>query len=300
MEIPHPFVTQGATPMHVYDGELVGLTDAGGYDPVVELMSEKYMIREEDWLQPPGYVAPDYLSCKQVSGPNGSGNCIVSIFVPQAVIDSTVTDSVYINLHLDFAFKGNFTDLKSWDLTYDRYDRGGNVSPWDSSDALVDTVDNTGELAIADCTVYHFAHYTADDPQPVHEDAVENLNAFKRFTGVFGEVACDDGNPIADGIIILQKADSAATVMTADVDGAGFYRLGYQHKGKASAYQLQWCDDDLCTNTHTTGAFLLQSDGVIEVNLEATDLCDDLDGPVGASDWLAITLLYASGKFANQ
>ncbi|MFC1688453.1 hypothetical protein ACFL07_02185 [Pseudomonadota bacterium] len=52
---------------------------------------------------------------------------------------------------------------------------------------------------------------------------------------------------------------------------------------KASVYQLQWCDDESCTNTHTMGTFMLQSNGA-----------------VGESAWLLIAPFYASGKFANK
>jgi hypothetical protein len=298
MEIPYPFITQGATPMHVYDGELVGMTSEGCYDPVEELMNHKYEITENDWLQPDGYTLPPYLSCEKITGAGDSGLCLVSVVVPQQVIDATVSNFLYVNLHLDYGFKGNFTDLNPNDGAPDRYDRGGYVSPWNSSDALVNTSDNTGEIAIADCSVYNFAHYIEDDPTPVHEDAVENLNEFKRFTGVFGRVSCDDGLAIG-GFLDLVDSDGMLAKST-EIDAEGYYGLSYKHKGRSEAYHLVWCADAGCSSMHATDSFMLQSNGEVEVNLEATDLCDDLDGNVDGSDWQAILPVYTKGKYANK
>ena len=108
-------------------------------------------------------------------------------------------------LHMDYGLKGPHIDANPFDDLDDRYDRGGFVSQWGSSDALEDTLDNTGVVAIADCSDYNFSH--AESGDLLDGDYVQNLNIFKQFTGVFGRVYCDEADSAAiPGYLELQHA----------------------------------------------------------------------------------------------
>jgi hypothetical protein len=48
-----------------------------------------------------------------------------------------------------------------------------------------------------------------------------------------------------------------------------------------------------------TDPFPLQGNATVEIDLDAVDSCDDLDGPDDSSDWVEITPVYFKGKFKN-
>jgi hypothetical protein len=173
--VPWPFITQGATPLHVYNGDDVGTVDTC-FMPTVTLMNEKYLITLDDWIQPAGYTAPDWLSCDQVNDIGESGFCTLLIDIPEVVIEAVPSKLLYINLHLDYGLKGNFTDGLPPFGAADLYDFGASESPCGSRDALQDTPNANGPVAIQDCTDYNFSHY--DESGLLFDDSSVNLNIF--------------------------------------------------------------------------------------------------------------------------
>jgi hypothetical protein len=302
--IPYPFVTQGATPLHVYDADLVPSNGSGCLAPETALADAQTEILLEDWIQDAGYAAPAYLECDQVDQDPAVGEdgwCTITVDIPQAVIDATTDDLLYLNVHLDYGLKGPGVDANPFDDFVDRYDRAGSVSQWGSSDALENTSDNSGDVAIADCSVYDFAHDVGEVPQ--FADTVENLNFFKNISGAFGRVFCDDSGDAIAGFLYLERTNNpghANAVASTEIDEDGYYLLGYKHKGKPTNYQIRWCDAVDCSgDNHVTDPFPLQGNATVEIDLEAVDSCDDLDGPDDSSDWVEITPVYFKGKFKN-
>jgi len=138
---------------------------------------------------------------------------------------------------------------------------------------------------------------------PQLADEVQNLNLFKKISGAFGRVFCaDTGNGIA-GFLHLEvegETNFNKAVFTSEIDGDGYYVLGYKHKGKSANYQIRWCDADDCSgDQHVTDPFPLQGNGTVEIDIEAVDSCDELDGPDESSDWEMISPAYFKGKFKN-
>jgi hypothetical protein len=176
IEVPWPFITQGATPLHIYNGEDVGSSDSC-FMPEEVLFNEKYIITLDDWNQHAGYVAPDYLVCDQVDAVGEDGFCTLTVFIPQEAIDAVPSGLVYINLHLDYGLKGNWTDALPAFGSPDRYDYGSPASPWGSRHALWDTNAGNGPAAIEDCTNYNFSHY--DEGGILFGDSATNLNSFQ-------------------------------------------------------------------------------------------------------------------------
>jgi len=300
--IPYPFVTQGATPLHVYDADLVPSNGSGCLAPETALADAQTEILLEDWIQDAGYAAPAYLECDQVDQDPAVGEdgwCTITVDIPQAVIDATTGDLLYLNVHLDYGLKGPGVDANPFDDFVDRYDRAGSVSQWGSSDALENTSDNSGDVAIADCSVYDFAHDVGGVPQ--FADTVENLNIFKHISGAFGRVFCDDSGDTIAGFLYLERTNNpghANAVASTEIDEDGYYVLGYKHKGKPTNYQIRWCDAVDCSgDNHVTDPFPLQGNATVEIDIEAVDSCDELDGPDDSSDWEEITPVYFKGKF---
>ena len=329
--VPWPFITQGATPLHVYDADLVPSNGAGCLAPDIVLADAQSVILLEDWIQETGYTAPAYLNCDQVDELGEDGWCTLTLDISQDVIDATTGDKLYVNLHMDYGLKGQNVDANPFDLFEDRYDRGGYVSPWGSSDALMGTSTDDGPLAIADCSVYGFAHDVgicdagvelgnsctvgATSPDacidgggtcvatPQLADEVQNLNIFKQISGAFGRVFCADTDSGVPGILHLElegETDYLNALFVGDIDEDGYFVLGYKHKGKATNYQIRWCDmDDCAGDVHETDPFPLQANTTVEIDIEAIDSCDDLNGPDDGSDWEMISPVYFKGKFKN-
>jgi hypothetical protein len=293
--VPYPFVTQGATPLHVYDAELVPSNGSGCLDPQVPLMSAQTVIGLADWLQGDGYEVPDYLVCDQTLL-GETGDCVITIDIPQAVIEATSGGWIYLNLHLDYGLKGPHVDANGDDEA-DRYDRAGFISEWGSSDALFNTDTNDGDVAIADCSVHSFAH--AVDTVPAFGDEAENLNIFKQAAGAFGHASCaENGDPLM-GFIQLRREDNYAVAYTSEIDVDGYYAAAFAHKGKPAYYYLAWCDDAACTTEYdATASFGLQSNGFVQVDLLDLDAtAPRCDGSEANLDDIAP--VYSSGKFKN-
>ena len=293
--IPYPFVTQGATPLHLYDAALVDSNGEGCLAPEGSLANGKTVIGLEDWIQDGVYETPDYLlGCDQVDDGVVAGDdgwCAIAFEVTEEMLAAMTGDLLLANLHLDYGLKGPFVDADN-DGEADYHDRAGYVSPWGTSDALKDTDTNDGDLSIADCNEYLIGHESDEDGGI---DSLESVNAFKKIAGAFGRIFCgDDGTGMA-GTVELQTADGT-TVFTSTLDDEGFYALAYRHRGKAAEFQIKWTDGG---DSHTTETFFLQSNGWVNVDVEAVGGCDDLDGDTASSDWTAISPLYGKGKFKN-
>ena len=294
MSIPYPFVTQGATPVHVYDANTVGTDEAGCLDPENALFEVHVGISMDDWLNGTEFGNEDwYLLCPEVADPGaGAGQvCELGIWIPDAAA-SAAEGFMYANIHLDFGLKGPAADADG-NLLPDRYDRGGFISPWGSSDALENDTDN---VWIEDCSTFEFSHVAAFGPG-AGEDSVENLNAFKKPAGAFGAATCDDTSTPLTGWVGITKVGSAAILSVGMMDEDGFFGVDYGHKGKAAEYQLHWCADAACSTTvgAASAPFWMQANGFVEIHLLDEDTDAACDGSSPNLSWS--DPIYASGKF---
>ena len=160
--VPHPYVTVGGMPLHIYDGESVSGNGFGCLNPEEAIRSEPMFITLDDWIFGVAGAGAYNLTCDAVPGPGGAGFCTFEVTVLNSEIPAG--GLLYVNLHLDYGFKGQKVDANPYGLDAgtglpeDRYDRHPYVSPWASSDALANTSTDDGPLAIADCTAYWFDH----------------------------------------------------------------------------------------------------------------------------------------------
>jgi hypothetical protein len=332
--VPYPYVTVGGMPLHIYDGESVSGNGMGCLNPQDAIRSEPMFITLDDWIFGAADAGDYMLTCDSVPGPGRAGFCTFEV----TVFNSEIPDGglLYVNLHLDYGFKGQRVDANPYGLDAgtglpeDRYDRHPNVSPWSSSDALANTSTDDGPLAIADCTAYWFDHTDdvtsgfcsgGDDDglvcnvqvdacadaggvcdgavcqggdldqqpctpidcssgggtciaTPLFEDAVENLNIFKKISGIFGQTWCaDDESGFAYYLRLIHP--KKGVVDTIQADGEGHFVFSYHHKGKPTDYTVEIASDAGFTEIVSSATVYLQGSGWYDVTFTATD-CGEL------------------------
>jgi hypothetical protein len=226
--IPWPFITVGSQPVHVYDAEDVQITDTNGvtcFIPANSIASYDTTITLADWANGTN-SAP--LACDKVDGPAGSGFCTLSLAVP-----IPPSGQAYVNVHLDYGFKGPNVDANLVDDIVDRYDRG--TQDGAGYDALVNNSTGNGALAIDNCTEYAFSH---DDGSNQDSDSVFNLNIFKKIAGAFGLVQNASTGELIAGLTAKLYNSAGQVVKIGVTDKDGFYTLEYAHKGKPALYNV--------------------------------------------------------------
>jgi hypothetical protein len=279
--VPYPYVTVGGNPLHVYDAETVGSNGMGCLDPeeadmVPITAGSPFSITLDDWIDPAVNYGDYHLSCSQVLGPDGAGSCTFDVTVLNG--DIPPGGLIYLNVHLDFGLKGNFVDANPvgadpTGLLEDRYDRHPDVSPWSSSDALVNTSTDDGPPALSDCRSFWFEH-TDGVVNPLFEDQLQNLNMFKQIAGAFGRVWCaTDGEGYEYYLQLVHPSDGVVQSTQADEDG--YFALSYKHKGKPTGYLVEVYSDAAFSNLVTSTTVELQGNGWAEVAFWATD-CDTI------------------------
>ena len=294
IKVPYPFVTQGATPVHVYDGSLVSTEPSGVcVDDTTGLQGDtcdliafpetgcaegstcsgQCFIPPEtaldefdnelaigDWfsiVDPPGW------SCDMLNKmmPNQMGFCTLSV-------TATYPDSceLYINVHLDYGLKGPHTDWNPMEGYPDRYD-AGDASPWGSADALVDETNSSvipKPVGIEDCKDLNFSHEELGTTTSF-DDTVQNLNYFKRPAGAFGFVSTSSDGQGAGGVGLSLVHPTNGVVHTGETDEDGYYLLDYKHKGKPTVYTIV-----LDNGSGLSGEAPLKGNGFVEVNFDLT------------------------------
>ena len=163
INIPWPFVTQGATPVHLYDDTP---TVDGCFTPDDAYDNRDIRISLDDWTD--GGADNLDVTCDTVCGPDGEGHCTFTV-------DTNIPDSglLYLNVHLDYGLKGPWVDANPCDDGPDRYDQGAEDQDFGGWDALVNNDTETGPLALPNCDTYGFSHTDGVD---TFDDAVQNVN----------------------------------------------------------------------------------------------------------------------------
>ncbi len=261
MDIPWPFVTQGAMPAHVYDSDAI---DVVGNDPFCFLDNGQLPVNGTSY---PAKITPEMranglhvtdealgmwdVDCTQPGsmgaiyppGVNGMPGYSCKVSIRFEMPDS---GKAYVNIHLDYGVKGPKTDANPVDTLIDRYDVGFNTCVGDETyyDALtnVATPTTATPVALATCTQYPFGHTTStcsplDDPVCSGADSVENVNVFKKFVGIATQ-ATMGGGPWGKVPVSFWKAGQQLEAGTTDDDG--YYAFLYKHTGKAANYVVKF------------------------------------------------------------
>jgi hypothetical protein len=260
--VPYPFVTQGAMPGHMYDGNRVRTN--GCFFPLdPALLSFGPQITINDWIN--GVLIPDPLRGNLVCTPALCGPDIqpTATCTFEVSFEMPAGGKAYVNYHLDYGLKGPMVDANPCDGSEDRYDRGFLDSGFDSFDALVNTVDSTGPVAIKDCQDYEFSH---DDGLNTFGDTVQNLNVFKKISGAFGLAFTSDNESGIAGVpvtLIRTVSGKDVVVQSGVTDQDGYYLLLYKHTGKKEMYKIV-----LGGGYNLTAQAMLKANGWTEVNFD--------------------------------
>jgi hypothetical protein len=212
LEIPYPFVTQGANPVHVY-GSLT-VDEYGCFDPYNTRAAYGYTITLSSYID------------TNNDGKIGFGD-VVFVNVPAEL------GFQYINIHLDYGLE----KLNGWVKQ--------------GSDAIYNLTINPTmpQVNIINNTKHTF---TSSIPNSTDDIYNQNEFKQVRGAGglVHKKNGVDeDGNPVLDPVqgakIRLYKGTNltaANLIETMTTDGDGWYLSNYTHKGKTATYTLALTD----------------------------------------------------------
>jgi hypothetical protein len=225
IDIPYPFVTQGAVPIQVHDGADL---DDGCFVSSPSL---------------PGCTV-DVVGGSNLS-PSGSPVILISDYNPQNLGDTTtVTVScdeipplgvLYVSLHLDYGLKKT-TGWSKVDATNPPDDDAlvddafhGVVAPFPQAVTLLNPQD------------YLFS-FDDEGGNLVCDDTASSNNVFKKNPGVNGltlQLLTTDPKP---GVKVQLIGPTGKIVGTTTTDEDGFYQIVYKHSGKAANYTVKLPD----------------------------------------------------------
>jgi hypothetical protein len=270
VNIPYPYVTMGAMPVHVYDAMEVAFDEDGCFVPQEALQAFDQQIAIGDYI---GGVTPgggSTLSCGQVGcGLDGEGSCSfeVDVVIPES-------GQAYVNVHLDYGLEGVAVDANDGTLVNagatacnglpDRYDQGTPNAVFGGWDALLNNATNDGPLALSNCKSYGFSHECLADCTGDDADTVQSLNEFKKIAGAFGQVQSSaSGSGIAGTTVRLRRLSTGQIVQLGVTDEDGSYILVYKHTGSPENYRVEFVDFGLDKQVQFKG------NGWAEVSLDA-------------------------------
>ncbi|MDH3189185.1 MAG: hypothetical protein OEM39_00875 [Acidimicrobiia bacterium] len=201
LEVPYPFVTQGAMPLHVYEGALVD--GAGCFIPMGEIGTYDATFGLGDYTDTDG------------DGGIGFGD-VLYVEVP------AVAGFQYATLHLDYGLEKTNGWVRAGEDAY--IDPAVNPDPGVSGLTLV----SLGE--------YRFALQV--DESPVAHVIVTNVNEFKNVKGFGGLVLFDGTEAPVEGAVVELHKGNGQLIETMATDEQGWYLSDFTHKGKSADYSL--------------------------------------------------------------
>jgi hypothetical protein len=203
LEIPYPFVTQGATPIHIYSE--VTTTEDGG---VTCLIPGTEIGHQTDQV-----TLADYNATNLNYTDGGLAGVGFGDTVKVAVDFTSLTGFAYVNIHLDYGLKGTLDCSK-----------GGS---------------NQGICTTPPVTIPDYQSYTFSVHDGISDSAtVSSHNVFKRDPGIAGLIQREGtGEPVAG--VEVRIADSAGNPMaTVFTDQDGFYMWLYKYTGKPTTFTV--------------------------------------------------------------
>jgi hypothetical protein len=242
IDIPYPFVTQGAMPVHVYDAVELVIDSDGCFLPPEAEASFDQRIAIEDYIGGATAGGGSTLECDQVAcGLDGVGTCSFEVEVP-----IPASGQAFVNVHLDYGLKGASLDANDGEIILagetvcdgdpDRYDAGALDLDFGGWDALKNNDTEDGPLALSNCKTYAFSH---DDGTMIFEDEVQSLNEFKAIAGGYGRVQYSDTEEGVEGAeLMLYRNGTGEVVQTTTTDEDGSFTLVYKHLGRKAVYTV--------------------------------------------------------------
>jgi hypothetical protein len=210
-EIPAPFVTQGAVPVHAYSG--VDIFSCGG----------------QTCLTPKGEVAGFKLSDMTWGDFDGDGKTeyTFNVTVPE-------TGFLYVNMHLDFGLEKQSGWLKG--------EAGGLVDYEDAKDNPVVTSSDPAVLP----TILEGTEYVFSSNLVGSEDSIFNNNVFKNLKGNGGFVINNQGTlDTADDVLlskvllkVVEKAKPGTILWQGESDNDGWFYANFGPTGKKITYTV--------------------------------------------------------------
>ena len=212
LEIPYPYVTQGANPVHLYGG--LSVNQSGGYNcfaPTNELASYASTVTLGSYTD------------TNTDGKVGYGD-VYRVEVPAKL------GFQYVNIHLDYGLEKTNGWIK----------KGSNVT---NNPTIYPAL--TG-VAIVDNTPHKFQAKVNGALLNGSADTVYNLNEFKQIRGfgglVYVKTGTIDGQPVyvaLQGAKVGLVGPTGSVLETMTTDGDGWYLSNYIHKGKEAKYTLR-------------------------------------------------------------
>ena len=194
--IPYPFVVQGANPMHAYNGATI----TGTYPGTQTIVPGT-----------PGIALSGAFPTSTSDYAGAPTKTITGTFTVPASWSSSL---VYLNLHLDYGFKGT----------------GGYAKGGPSGNDAVD-ITNTGTVKIADLTPYTFGN-------GLSSDTVYNENAFKKNPGVGGRAFDKNSLNAKAGLPVVVKDASKKVIANTVTDEDGWFMASYKYTGKPTTFYV--------------------------------------------------------------
>ena len=206
INIPYPFVTQGAVPIHVYDGASL---DVNG-------------------CLIPGNLIDCTISTDAGNvSPSGATVILITDYNPRSfdittpvTVACTVPDTgfLYVTLHLDYGLKGETTGCTK---------------------TIIGTSTNAScttptSITILDKESYVFSNSISDS------DTIQSLNNFKKDPGIGGLVLENGTNdPVANVQVQICDSTNTKPIATVYTDQDGWYMWQYKYTGKAATFNVK-------------------------------------------------------------
>jgi hypothetical protein len=204
--LPYPFVTQGAQPIHAYDG-----VDTVANGSQTCLVPGNPIFVSSDQVTLDKYVNPTPGLPPQVG---------VTTYTFTETVTIPASGFVYLNIHLDYGLKKQTGFAK------------GGVS---GNDAIPGTCTLPTTVTVLDGQSYTFGYAATDGTQVSDNQSVTSANAFKKNPGVGGCVSdCTTLNEVAGAIATLLDPTGKVLATSAATDVDGWYVLSYKWTGKSA------------------------------------------------------------------
>jgi len=204
--LPYPFVTQGATPMHVYDGvTFQSINGATCLHPGPEIAHSSNIVTLASYTDTnnDGKISFGDTVSRTISYTAG-GN------LPQ-----------YANIHVEYGLEGT-TGYAKGGIAH----AGCNTSPNDA----VQFTDQT-KVLIPDCQSYTFSMSDGT----TDSQTASSRNVFKKDPGIAGLVRKNGIDPVANVKVVI-KGDGQTQTLYTDQDG--WYQWQFKYTGKATTFTV--------------------------------------------------------------
>ena len=219
IDVPYPFVTQGANPIQVHDG---AHSSGGCYVPNPSLAGFT-IATDGGHLSLGGYpiiLRADY----------GTRNLASTTRV---TVTGTLPASglVYVTIHLDYGLK----KIEGWQSA-----PNGTTAQGPDTD-LNNVLDGLGDGPIFIASPQPYA-FTFNGGGVTHTVTSSSCNAFKKNPGVNGNtLKLSSGNPVP-GVRVQFYKPSGQLIASTITDSDGFYQFAYKATGKAASYTIKLPD----------------------------------------------------------